>query len=189
MARVYQWMYDLMYRFSKPNWERDIVPPQVAALVEQHGGQGRALDLGCGTGMHSIYLAQRGFSVVGVDFSPKAIALARDKACRAGAAVDFQTGDVTRLDFLREPFEVVLDVGCFHGLDAAGRARCAGHLARLTRPGSTFLLWAFDPSSHRGIAVTQQEAQHCFAPHFAVIRIEHDLFNQRASTWYWLSRS
>jgi SAM-dependent methyltransferase len=189
MARVYQWMYDLMYRFSKPNWERDVVPPQVAALVEEHGGQGRALDLGCGTGTHSIYLAQHGFTVVGVDFSPKAIGLARDKARQAGAAVDFQIGDVTRLEFLLEPFGVVLDMGCFYVLDAAGRVRYAGHLARLTRSGSTFLLWAFDPSSHRGIAVTQQEVQQCFAPHFVVSRIEHDLFHQRASTWYWLNRS
>jgi SAM-dependent methyltransferase len=188
MARVYQWMYDLMYQFSKPNWERDVVPPQVATLAEKHGAQGRALDLGCGTGTHSIYLARQGLSVVGVDFSPKAIGLARDKARQAGATVDFQVDDVTRLDFLREPFDVALDMGCFHGLDAAGRARYAGHLARLTRSGSMFLLWAFDPSSHRGIAVTQQEVQQYFTPPFVVSRIEHDLFNQHASTWYWLSR-
>jgi len=189
MARVYQWMYDLMYRFSKPNWERDVVPPQVASLVEKNGGQGRALDLGCGTGTHSIYLAQHGFAVVGVDFSPKAIAMARDKARQAGAAVDFRTGDVTRLEFLLEPFDVVLDIGCFHGLDAAGRARYAEHLARLSRSGGTFLLWAFDLSSHLGIAVAPEQAQQYFAPHFVVSRIEHDLFQQRASIWYWFSRS
>jgi SAM-dependent methyltransferase len=189
MARVYQWMYDLMYRFSKPNWERDVVPPQVAALVEKYSGQGRVLDLGCGTGTHSIYLAQHGLAVVGVDFSTKAIEMARNKARQVGADVDFQIGDVTRLDFLREPFDVVLDMGCFHGLDGAGRARYARHLARLTRSGSTFLLWAFDLALNFDIAVTQQEAQQYFAPHFVVSRIEHDLFNGRASTWYWFSRS
>jgi SAM-dependent methyltransferase len=188
MTRVYQWMYELTYRFSKPNWERDVVPSQVASLAEKQGGQRRALDLGCGTGAHSIYLAQHGLTVVGVDYSRKAIEMARDKARRAGASVDFQIGDVTRLDFLREPFDVVLDVGCFHGLDAAGRVRYASHVARLTRQGSTFLLWAFDRASHLGIAVTPEEARQSFAPTFVTSRIEPEMFQQRSAAWYWFTR-
>jgi SAM-dependent methyltransferase len=188
MTSMYKWMYDLMYRFSKPRWERDGVPPEVMSLVENNGDRGRALDLGCGTGTHSIYLAQHGLTVVGVDFSPKAIELAREKARQARAAVDFQIGDVTRLDFLHEPFDVVLDIGCFHGLDAAGRARYAQHLARLTRAGSTFLLWAFDDHSPFDVGLTPEEVQRCFAPHLAVCRVGHGTFNQRASTWYWFNR-
>jgi SAM-dependent methyltransferase len=188
MTSVYKWMYDLTYRFSKPRWDGDNVPPEVVALVENNGERGRALDLGCGTGTHAIYLAQHGFTVVGVDFSPTAIERARDKARQAGIAVDFRIGDVTRLEFLREPFEVVLDVGCFHGLDAAGRTRYAGHLARLTRPGSAFLLWAFDRPSRFGIALTREEAQRYLAPQFVARRIEPSLLHQRASNWYWFSR-
>jgi len=188
MTSVYKWMYDLTYRISKPRWDSDVVPPEVTSLAEHNGERRRALDLGCGTGAHSIYLAQHGFTVVGVDFSSKAIEMARDKARRTGTAIDFRIGDVTRLEFLREPFDVVLDIGCFHGLDAAGRARYAGHLARLTRPGSAFLLWAFDRPSPFGVAVTQETAQQYFAPHFAVRRIEPSFLHQRASTWYWLSR-
>lgn len=58
--------------------------------------------------------------------------------------MDFRVGDVTRPGFLHEPFDVVLDIGCFHGLDAAGHAGYGGHLARLTHLGSVFLLWGFD---------------------------------------------
>jgi SAM-dependent methyltransferase len=178
-----------MYRFSTPAWEGHGVPPEVRALAGNGREPGRALDLGCGTGTNSIYLAQQGFTVVGVDFSGKAIELARRKARQAGVAVDFHTGDVTRLDFLNEPFEAVLDVGCFHGLDAVGRARYAAHLARLTRPGSTFLLWAFGPSSHFGVGGVQPEAAlEYFAPHFLLSRAEPGTFNGRASSWYWFSR-
>lgn len=189
MVLVTKWMYDLMYRFSTPSWEGRGVPPEVTALAENGRERGRALDLGCGTGKNSIYLAQQGYTVVGVDFSTQAIELARRNARRAGAAVDFFTGDVTRLDFLAEPFDVVLDVGCFHSLDAAGRAQYAAHMARLTRPGSTFLLWAFSSSSHFGIGLEPGVAPGYFSPYFALNRAEPGAFNGRPSAWYWLDRT
>ena len=188
MVSIPKWMYDLMYRFSTPSWDGRGVPPEVMALAGNGREPGRALDLGCGTGKNSIYLAQQGFTVVGVDFSGKAIELARHKARRADAAVEFHTGDVTRLEFLDEPFEVVLDVGCFHSLDGAGRVRYAAHLARLTRPGSKFLLWAFDQSSHFGLGLRPDAAPDYFAPDFALNRAEPGAFNSRASTWYWFDK-
>ncbi len=114
-----QLFFDFQYRFSKPLWDSGITPPEVVALIESGKITGRALDLGCGTGTNSIYLARHGLTVVGVDFSAKAIATARDKTRRAGVAVDFRSADVTRLDFLTEPYDLVLDIGCFHAIDEA----------------------------------------------------------------------
>jgi SAM-dependent methyltransferase len=212
--------FDFMYRFRKPPWDSGITPPEVVSLIESsnvrrhtippteaHNTEGatqegetarRALDLGCGTGTNSIYLAQHGFTVVGVDFSPKAIALAREKARRTGIAVDFHVADVTRLDFLREPFDVVLDIGCFHSVDAAGRARYAENLGRLTHHGSVFLLYAFSPRPpnerghlirFRNVGITPEEVQQVFARHFALQRVEHGMNRgERASAWYWFRR-
>ena len=58
---------------------------------------GSALDVGCGTGDASIYLAQHGWQVTGVDFTPKALDKARAKAGAAGVPVDFVHADVTHL--------------------------------------------------------------------------------------------
>src|SRR5262245_14210662 len=75
---------------------------------------GRTLEIGCGTGTNAIYLAERGFDVVGIDISPLAVDQARAKArgrCR------FET-----IDFMSEapagaPFQFVFDRGCFHAFD------------------------------------------------------------------------
>jgi SAM-dependent methyltransferase len=185
-----RWFYDLSYRFWKPDWDTGLTPPEVIAEVENGRSPGRALDLGCGTGTHAIYLAQHGFSVVGVDFSPKAIEMARQKAANTGATVDFRVGDVTRLDFLREPFNLILDVGCFHGLDADRRARYATHLTRLTHAGSTFLLFAFDRPIFRGLyGVTPDTVGQTFEPQFTLEDVKRSANRHgRGTAWYRLVR-
>lgn len=194
-----KWFFDLQYRFSRPPWDSGITPPELTALIE--GGQvvrGRALDLGCGTGTNSIYLARHGFTVVGVDFAEKAIMLAREKAKRAGVAIAFYVADVSRLDFLTEPFDLVFDIGCFHSVDASARPGYAQNLARLTHPGSLFLLYAFSPRppgerGHlfrwRNVGVTPEQVQRTFAQHLALRRVEHGADRgDRASAWYWFDR-
>lgn len=71
-----------------------------------------ALDIGCGTGESSIWLARYGFKVTGVDVSKTAIQIAQSKP--DGERCTFLT-----IDFLKEPipakdFEFVFDMGCFH---------------------------------------------------------------------------
>ena len=192
--------FDFQYRFSKPPWDSGVTPPEVVAQIESRTIKGRALDLGCGTGTNSIYLAQHGFAVVGVDFSPKAIATARGKARRANANIDFRVADVTRLDSLgiSEPFDLVLDIGCFHAVDAEGRVRYASNLARLTRPGSLYMLYAFSPrppgeNGHliqiRNVGVMPEQIQQLFTPAFALERVEKGADRgERVSAWYWFRR-
>ncbi len=193
-----QWFFEFQYRFSKPRWDSGVTPPEVVAWIASQPARGRALDLGCGTGTNALYLAQHGFQVVGVDFAAKAIATARAKAKRANIAIDFHVADATRLDFLHEPFHFVLDMGCLHGIDPSGRARYAEHLARLTRAGSVYMVYAFSPrpSSEpaprfalRNVGIPPDEMQKLFASNFALEKIEHgDDRGDRASAWYWFKR-
>lgn len=179
-------MYDLYYRFSRPRWDDGTVPQQVMDLTSRVR-QGRVLDLGCGSGTQSIYLAQQGFTVVGVDGSPVAIRRAQRKAVEAGVNPSFFIQDVTRLDFLQDPFDVGLDIGCFHGLSTAGKeAYCRG-LARYTRPGSLVLLWGFDRRSP-SLGLTPGQVEQTFAPMFTLTRVESSQLHQRPSRWYWLKR-
>jgi len=67
----------------------------------------RALDVGCGTGVISLLLAKLGHDVAGVDVAPAMLDRARQKARRAGRAVDFFRGDAERLPFPDDSFELV----------------------------------------------------------------------------------
>ena len=117
-------MYDIIYRRGKPRWHTGAIPPALVALVEgaQAVRPARALDLGCGTGTHALYLAQHGWAVTGIDFSGVAI---RDARTNAGNTpnVTFIEGDVTKLSErqVAGPFDLALDIGCFHGIPTSRR--------------------------------------------------------------------
>jgi 2-polyprenyl-3-methyl-5-hydroxy-6-metoxy-1,4-benzoquinol methylase len=73
-----------------------------------------AIDLGCGTGSNSIWLAQQGFDVTGVDLSPVAIERARKRAEKAGVRARFLAADVLDSAALAGPYRFFFDRGCYH---------------------------------------------------------------------------
>ena len=97
--------YRILYAIGFTPWERMAQPPvagQIADLVarDEEGREppyGRVLDLGCGSGIWAVELAERGWQVTGVDFVPKALRRARERAQKAGVELDLVEGDVTDL--------------------------------------------------------------------------------------------
>ena len=67
------------------------------------------LDLGCGTGGHSIPLGMRGYQVAGIDISPGMLDIALDKATRSSVSVELQQGDI-RTARLKRKFDVVISM-------------------------------------------------------------------------------
>lgn len=150
-----KWFYSLLY-LGHPPWDTGIVPPEVVDFAENQP-PGSALDLGCGPGVSSIYLATKGWKVVGIDFIGRAIREARNRASQAGLSPDhlpeFRLGDVTVLEHLREPssvpYDLVLDIGCFHSLPPAAQFRYVDNLDELLALGGSFLMYGF-PQTHPG---------------------------------------
>jgi SAM-dependent methyltransferase len=100
--------YDLLYRDKDYAAEVDFVERR----LHDHGAaQGKLLDLGCGTGVHAIEFARRGWRVAGVDLSRDMIARAKTRAEQAGLAISFRQGDACETGPERD-FDVV--VSLFH---------------------------------------------------------------------------
>ncbi len=137
-------VYDRMierYQSEEIPWDETLPPPEVIEISASLP-PGRALDLGCGFGRASIYLSSAGWEVDAVDFVPKAIATAEERAKEAGVDIRFHLCSVTDLDFLKGSYDLVIDVGCAHGLDEDGLRRYQDHLSRLLMPGGHYLLFA-----------------------------------------------
>jgi len=123
------------HRDDPPPWE--ISGPQ-SVLVELAAAgllSGCVLDLGCGTGEHSILAAEHGAQVLGVDISPQAVKRAAEKARGREVQARFEVADALRLDLLGEVFDVVIDSGMFHSFDADKRSLYASSLANVVRIG------------------------------------------------------
>jgi SAM-dependent methyltransferase len=115
--------------------------------AERQRPYGKALDLGCGTGVHSVELARRGWDVTGVDFVSKAVREAEARARNAGVHVRFIKADVTdlRRAGVGTGYSFALDFGLFHGLGSAERVAMGREVTAVTVPGATLLMLAFAP--------------------------------------------
>ena len=133
--------FNLWY-FRQPPWDTGVSPPELMEFIEAHP-PARALDLGCGTGTNAITLSQHGWKTMGIDFAPHAIQIARRKARDLEIKVEFRVENVTTLDTLAGPFDLVLDIGCFHSLSSRDKETYLKELFRLLAPGGTYLMYGF----------------------------------------------
>ncbi len=129
--------WDARYASRQTGWDRPGHARHVE-IIHRLGIQPcRALDLGCGRGRNSRYLAGQGFSVVGIDISGLAIAEARAKV--GDLDCSFHRLDVLNDPIPGGPFQLVFDYGCFHVFDEdEHRARLVARVAAQLSPDA---LW------------------------------------------------
>lgn len=133
--------WDSMYRSRSAPWLIDQPQPAIVALDRDGWIRGSVLDAGCGAGEHTIHLAARGHTVLGVDFSPAAVDVARANATARGVPARFDVADALALG--DEPrFDTIVDSALFHIFDDEGRARYVDSLSRVCRPGGRVFVLA-----------------------------------------------
>lgn len=152
-------LYTIMYRVGLTPWEMMQNLPiasQISTLFDReedgcHPPYGRALDIGCGSGIWSVKLATRGWDVTGVDIVPKALQRARGRARDAGVDARFIQGDAAALQSagVGSGFRLVLDFGMVHGLTEAQRAAVGRSVSAVAAADASLLVLAAAPG-HRG---------------------------------------
>jgi cyclopropane fatty-acyl-phospholipid synthase-like methyltransferase len=188
-------MFRAMYRLGFKPWDSGIPPPELKELIEgpQARKPGKALDLGCGTGTNVIYMAQHGWQVTGVDFVPRAIAMAKEKVSAAGVSPRLVVGDVTRMTELGigDGYDFVLDLGCLHGIAEDRRDAYATGLGAVTAPGAEFLVFGFSarPNFLIPAKLTQEDLERHFAKNWDIVRgWGGEQPNRFPGRWYHLKR-
>lgn len=137
--------------FGQPKWDTGISPPELLDFIDKNK-PARAIDIGCGTGTNVITLAQAGWQVTGVDFAPRAIQLAKQKLKSSRAHADLRVSDATNLSEIVGPYELALDIGCFHSIQKGGKAKYLKQLDRILVPNGFWLMYGFlkTDSNHAG---------------------------------------
>lgn len=146
-----------------PPWV--IGEPQPAVVDIERAGliTGRVLDVGCGTGEHTILLTAAGYDVLGVDGAPSAVEQARHNAKTRGVDARFDVADA--LDLGDEPaYDTIIDSALFHMFDDADREKYVRSLGRATAPGSVVHLLALsDTGRGFGPEVSEETIRAAFA--------------------------
>jgi len=169
-----QRLFRVLYRLGFTPWDGHPMSPTLAALVEGDGALavGSALDIGCGTGDNSVYLAKHGWRVTGVDFVSKPLEAARAKARAAGVTVDFRQADATRLETagVGADFTLIVDNGCLHGMSAEDRDGYVRGVGSVIAAGGRLLIIAFTPGGSFGVpGIAADEVMRRFADGWTAI--------------------
>jgi 2-heptyl-1-hydroxyquinolin-4(1H)-one methyltransferase len=161
---------------NRPPWSIGEPQPEIAALIDAGKFHGDVLDAGCGEAEVSLYLAERGFTTVGLDQSPTAVALAREAAARRGlTTASFDVADISAFTGYDGRFGTIVDSTLFHSMPVELRDGYQRSIVRAAAPGASYFVLVFDraglPADSPINAVTEDELRQVVSKYWAVDEI------------------
>lgn len=185
--------WDDRYRSSVTPWQDEESAPATRELVLQHVPPGQSiLEIGCGRGIDSIWLAEQGYRVAACDLSATAVSQAEEKAREHGVAIDFYVADVLRDQGGLPRCQVVFDRGVFHTFTTdEGRALFAQTVANMLGTGGLWLslagvaptaVEAEEAVQRREPRVTASQITRAIEPHFDVVSITRVSYGHASET-------
>jgi SAM-dependent methyltransferase len=127
-----------------PPWNIGEPQPELAALMAAGKFRSDVLDAGCGFAELSLALAAEGYTVVGIDLTPTAIAAATKAAQERGLTnASFEQADITSFTGYDGRFNTVVDSTLFHSLPVEGRDGYLRSVHRAAAPGASYYVLVF----------------------------------------------
>lgn len=170
--------WDQIYRkypLNSLGWELGRPRPILVEFVEKGFiKKGKALDICCGAGTNTVYLAENGFEVTGIDISSKAIEYAKKKAQQAKVKINFMSQNFINLPFEDEEFDFIFDMGCFHHVEIEDRTKFIKGVHRVLKKDGSYMLTCF--SYKNGPAwnhFTKKQITSLFSEYFKINEIRH----------------
>src|SRR6201994_4040620 len=157
---------------TKPPWSIGEPQPEIAALIEQGKFRGEVLDVGCGEAAVDLFLAERGFTTVGLDLSPTAIELAKAEAAKRGLTnASFEVADISAFTGYDGRFNTIVDSTLFHSMPVELRDGYQRSIVRAAAPGASYFVLVFDSTGMPdGPAnpVTEDELRDAVSPYWVI---------------------
>lgn len=133
---------------TKPPWSIGEPQPELAALIDAGKFHGEVLDVGCGEAAISLYLAERGYTTVGIDLSPTAIDLAWREARKRGLTnASFDVADISSFTGYDGRFDTIVDSTLFHSIPVEAREGYQRSIVRAAAPGASYFVLVFDKAA------------------------------------------
>ena len=173
-----------------PPWDIGAPQPAMAALLDKYPPTSPILDVGCGSGDLSIYLAGRGYQVVGVDFIETAIIQAQEKIKslppEVASLLNFQVADALKPSRLGQKFGAVVDSGFFHLFNAEESDSFIDELALTLIPSGKYYLHEFAvefpvPNMPRAISADELGARFTSEKGWRILEIQSVEFLSRVA--------
>ena len=137
--------WDSFYRQdTPPSYSIGRPQPELATLIDQGKVRGEVLDAGCGHAALSLYLAANGYTVVGLDISPTAVAEATATATERGlTTASFAQADLTAFEGYDGRFSTIFDSGLLHTLPPEKHQDYLQSISRAAAQGASLYVLSF----------------------------------------------
>src|SRR5262245_22762460 len=170
------------YRDCNLPWDTGQPSSELQRVLSQHTIQPcRALELGCGTGTNSVWLAQQGFEVTGIDLAPLAVERAEKRAQAAGVSVHFVVADVLHMPDLGSPFGFLFARGCYYAVGRHAPQQYAPAVTRQLASGARGLILAGnarEPHDPGPPVVTEEQLRDELGLSFEVLELHEFRFDE-----------
>lgn len=155
----------------------------VSGVLSEQASGGRALDVGCGNGRNTRYLAEHGYKAVGIDISVESIRWARELSALYAVQPEFQCCAMQDFDGAPESFDLIVDSGCFHHIKPHRRQQYLERIRNLLREDGLFLMTCMDReagapvsdydvyrdfSMHGGMGFSEEKLRRILSPFFQI---------------------
>ena len=114
-TKVFERVYTSANEAEDLPWNHEAPTLLLQEAAASRQTPGCALDIGCGSGVDSVFLATQGWTVTSLDFMPKALQMTRARAKKEGVELTVIEGDVSNLS-LTGTFDLIVDAGCLHSI-------------------------------------------------------------------------
>jgi len=126
-------------------WTEVEPPKELVELIENDKIKScKVLDVGCGEGFYSIYLAKQGFEVTGIDISENAIKYAGQNAEKAGVDIQFVVMNLNDLSKLNKNFDFIFEWSIVHLITPLEKEKYIKNINNVLKDGGKYLCVCFN---------------------------------------------